>query len=49
MGWGRGPPNKTGRDKTFTVTACGLCQINELLNFPVPVPVVQKRVKTDPA
>lgn len=39
-GGGGGPPNKTARDKTSTVTACGLCQINELLNFPVPVPVV---------
>ena len=40
-------PNKTGRDRTSTVTACGLYQRNELLNFPVYARVVENRVKTD--
>jgi hypothetical protein len=34
-----GLPNKTGKDKTSTVTAWGLYHVSELLSFPVPFPV----------
>ena len=46
-GGGSRSPNKPERGRMSTVTVRGLCQRNELLNFPVSVPALENRVKTD--
>lgn len=46
-GGGSRSPNKAERDRMSTVTVRGLCQRNELLNFPLSVPAVENRVNTD--
>lgn len=47
-GGGSRSPNKPERGRMSTVTVRGLCQRNELLNFPVSVPALENRVKTWP-